>query len=100
MAVTCSSSVALRAYLFASVINSWFLVIQARLADRGKICAKQSEIDKKSLEVFVTFDFSLNNTSDGIRWSMDIRWQSSHKPYGFYGLKDGLVFRDSKNPEP
>ena len=97
MAVTCSSSVALRAYLFASssTPGSWLFKLDLQIEGRY---VRTGEIDKKSLEVFVTFDFSLNNTSDGIRWSMDIRWQSSHKPYGFYGLKDGLVFRDSKNP--
>eukprot|EP00914_Ancora_sagittata_P001382 GHVO01003615.1.p1 GENE.GHVO01003615.1~~GHVO01003615.1.p1 ORF type:complete len:260 (-),score=34.58 GHVO01003615.1:63-842(-) len=36
---------------------------------------------------------SLNNTSDKIRWSLDLRWQRSDKPLGFYGIKDGVKMR-------
>ena len=31
--------------------------------------------------------FSLNNYSENIRWSLDLRWQVPDKPNGFYGLK-------------
>ena len=31
--------------------------------------------------------FSLENISDKIRWSLDLRWQRPDKPNGFYGLK-------------
>ena len=31
--------------------------------------------------------FSLENVSDKIRWSLDLRWQRPDKPNGFYGLK-------------
>jgi hypothetical protein len=38
---------------------------------------------------------SLNNMSDDIRWSLDLRWQAADKPVGFYGLKDGVRLRSS-----
>lgn len=42
--------------------------------------------------------FSLPNVSDEIRWSMDLRWQSSNKPSAFHGLKDSVLFRTEKDP--
>lgn len=36
---------------------------------------------------------SLENRSDKIRWSLDLRWQRPDKPNGFYGLKDCLTMR-------
>ncbi|XP_059145125.1 uncharacterized protein LOC131932276 [Physella acuta] len=41
---------------------------------------------------------SLNNCSDEIRWSLDLRFQSQEKPVGFYGLKQGVLMRSEKNP--
>ncbi|XP_046340454.2 phytanoyl-CoA dioxygenase domain-containing protein 1-like [Haliotis rufescens] len=41
---------------------------------------------------------SLPNLSNVIRWSMDLRWQDSSKPVGFYGLKEGLLMRDPSKP--
>ncbi|KAK0041958.1 hypothetical protein Bpfe_028588 [Biomphalaria pfeifferi] len=41
---------------------------------------------------------SLNNISDEIRWSLDLRWQNPEKPVGFYGLKEGVLMRSAKNP--
>ena len=41
---------------------------------------------------------SLNNMSDKIRWSLDLRWQNPDKPYGFYGLKQGILMRSTKDP--
>ncbi|OWF37081.1 uncharacterized protein LOC110440563 [Mizuhopecten yessoensis] len=43
---------------------------------------------------------SLNNASDHIRWSVDLRWQTPHLPYGYYGLKQGVVFRTKEDPHP
>ena len=38
--------------------------------------------------IYVIFGyFSLENISDKIRWSLDLRWQRPDKPNGFYGLK-------------
>ena len=38
------------------------------------------------------------NTSDSIRWSLDLRWQRADEPVGFYGVKDGLLLRsEDKN---
>ena len=33
---------------------------------------------------------SLPNTSDGVRWSLDLRWQRTGEPNGFEGVKDNL----------
>ncbi|KAK3604051.1 hypothetical protein CHS0354_023265, partial [Potamilus streckersoni] len=42
--------------------------------------------------------FSIPNTSDHVRWSIDLRWQSPERPWGFYGLKPGTIMRSAKNP--
>jgi hypothetical protein len=41
---------------------------------------------------------SLPNTSDKIRWSMDLRWLKPQEPNGVWGLKESILMRDSKNP--
>ncbi|XP_069117191.1 uncharacterized protein [Argopecten irradians] len=43
-------------------------------------------------------NISLDNISDHIRWSVDLRWQSPNHPYGYYNLKDGVVFRTKDDP--
>lgn len=42
---------------------------------------------------------SIPNVTDTIRWSIDLRWQSSEKPDGFWGLKPGVPMRSAKNPD-
>lgn len=41
---------------------------------------------------------SLDNLSNHVRWSVDLRWQKASDPAGFYGLKDGVLMRTSKDP--
>lgn len=41
---------------------------------------------------------SLDNFSDKIRWSLDLRWQDANKMVGFFGLKDGVRMRSSTDP--
>ncbi|KAL5011309.1 hypothetical protein ScPMuIL_009860 [Solemya velum] len=41
---------------------------------------------------------SLPNVSNDIRWSIDLRWQSPHENWGFYGIQEGVEMRSSKNP--
>ncbi|XP_053403695.1 uncharacterized protein LOC123537801 [Mercenaria mercenaria] len=41
---------------------------------------------------------SLPNVSEGIRWSVDLRWQRASDPAGLWGMKDGVVMRSSKDP--
>ncbi|BFZ07347.1 hypothetical protein BsWGS_10386 [Bradybaena similaris] len=41
---------------------------------------------------------SLNNVSDEIRWSLDLRWQTPEKPDGNFGIKTGVLMRSQKNP--
>lgn len=42
---------------------------------------------------------SLENYSDKIRWSLDLRWQEPRKPNGFYGFKDCILMRTAENPD-
>ncbi|XP_078484605.1 uncharacterized protein LOC100178123 [Ciona intestinalis] len=42
---------------------------------------------------------SLENLSDIIRWSLDLRWQRPDKPNGFYGIKDCVVMRKKDDPK-
>ncbi|GAQ78590.1 hypothetical protein KFL_000150440 [Klebsormidium nitens] len=42
---------------------------------------------------------SLNNLSDGIRWSLDLRWQKWDQPAGFYGLKEVIPMTKSGQPD-
>lgn len=41
---------------------------------------------------------SLENFSDIIRWSLDLRWQHPDHDNGFYGLKDNVLMRSAKSP--
>lgn len=41
---------------------------------------------------------SLPNVTEGIRWSVDLRWQKSSDPAGLWGMKEGVVMRNSKDP--
>ena len=41
---------------------------------------------------------SLDNMSDDVRWSLDLRWQRADQPVGFYGLKQGVLMRSSAGP--
>ena len=36
--------------------------------------------------------------SEGIRWSVDLRWQRASDPGGLWGMKDGVVMRSSNDP--
>lgn len=41
---------------------------------------------------------SLENYSDKIRWSLDLRWQDPKKPTGFYDLKSSVLMRKADDP--
>jgi len=41
---------------------------------------------------------SLENHSDRVRWSLDLRWQDPKKPTGFYDLKKPVVMRKAGDP--
>ena len=41
---------------------------------------------------------SLENYSDKIRWSLDLRWQDPKKPVGFYDLKGSVLMRKADDP--
>ena len=38
------------------------------------------------------------NTSDDIRWSLDLRWQSPRHHWGYYGIVDGILLRTEDGP--
>ncbi|CAB3981415.1 Hypothetical predicted protein [Paramuricea clavata] len=42
--------------------------------------------------------WSLNNYTENIRWSLDLRWQVPDKANGFYGLKESILLRTKKDP--
>ncbi|XP_078491713.1 uncharacterized protein LOC144742356 [Ciona intestinalis] len=42
---------------------------------------------------------SLENRSEIIRWSLDLRWHDPKKPNGFYGLKNSVVMRKADDPD-
>ena len=42
---------------------------------------------------------SLNNLSNEIRWSLDLRWQRPDKSVGFHDLKDGVLMRTKDQPD-
>ena len=42
---------------------------------------------------------SLDNVSNDIRWSLDLRWSRAEDPTGFHGLKDGIRMRSSEDPD-
>ena len=41
---------------------------------------------------------SLENKSDKIRWSLDLRFQTPDKSAGFHGMKGTVLFRTAKDP--
>ena len=41
---------------------------------------------------------SLPNVSEGIRWSLDLRWQRASAPGGLWGLKNSVVMRKGSDP--
>nr|CAB3264841.1 phytanoyl-CoA dioxygenase-like [Phallusia mammillata] len=42
---------------------------------------------------------SLENRSENVRWSLDLRWQRADKPNYFYGLKDSVLLRTAKDKD-
>lgn len=36
--------------------------------------------------------------SNQVRWSIDLRWQKPTLPFGFYGMKEGVIFRKADDP--
>uniref|UniRef100_H2ZMW8 Phytanoyl-CoA dioxygenase n=1 Tax=Ciona savignyi TaxID=51511 RepID=H2ZMW8_CIOSA len=42
---------------------------------------------------------SLENRSDIIRWSLDLRWHDPAKENGFYGLKKSVLMRKADDPD-
>lgn len=51
------------------------------------------------LILILDFEFSLENYSNGIRWSVDFRFKKTGLPNGMHGLKDDVILRSSKEPE-
>ena len=42
---------------------------------------------------------SLENYSDKVRWTLDLRWQDPKKKTGFYDLKECIVMRKADDPK-
>ena len=45
------------------------------------------------------FCYSLANRSKEIRWSLDLRWQKTQEPDGFWGIKQPVVMRKKSDPD-
>jgi len=41
---------------------------------------------------------SMPNITDGVRWSLDLRWQRGQEPNGFHGLKDSILMAPGSKP--
>jgi len=46
----------------------------------------------------LTVHRSTPNTSNDIRWSLDLRWQSPRHHWGYYGIVDGILLRTEDGP--
>lgn len=53
---------------------------------------------KETLSLVHPLCRSLDNMSNQIRWSLDLRWQRPDLPNGFYGLKDCITMAKSSDP--
>lgn len=42
---------------------------------------------------------SLENVSNDVRWSVDLRWQSPREDFGFYGIQQGVLMRSPEQPD-
>jgi hypothetical protein len=42
--------------------------------------------------------YSLSNTSNDIRWSLDLRWQRPGEPEGLHGIQRPVLMRDPDQP--
>src|SRR5207237_7933854 len=42
---------------------------------------------------------STENLSDGIRWSVDLRWQRPDLPSGFERIKPNILMRTARDPK-
>ena len=41
----------------------------------------------------------MQNRSEIIRWSLDLRWQKPSMANGFYGLKNSVLMRTTEDPD-
>ena len=55
-------------------------------------------IKNNCLYVCLSFLNSLPNVSDGIRWSLDLRWQKDGTPDCLWGIKEGVTMRRASDP--
>lgn len=53
----------------------------------------------KILILYKTFIFSLDNKSDHIRWSVDLRFKVPGENNGMFGLKPDVIMRTKENPD-
>ena len=56
-----------------------------------------SIVRKNCLNITLYIPNSLNNVSQDIRWSLDLRWSAAGQPIGLWGMKNGVLLR-SKDP--
>ena len=79
--------------------DSWYLYIPDEELPSGEIVT--CEMPPGSLLLFSQLlpHRSTENTSDSVRWSIDLRWQRPEALSGFEGIKDPILMRTARDPD-
>lgn len=83
-------------YIFLEIKDAVWGLKFSRIAFQSNVVSGSYCLDWCSIIFHLQ---SLPNLSKSIRWSLDLRWQRPSEPVGFYGLKEGLLMRSSKDPD-
>jgi len=75
--------------------RSWYLYINEADLPQGERVDCEMKLGSMVLFNNTIPHCSGDNTSDKIRWSVDLRWQRSNQLSGFEGIKDVLPLRDA-----
>ncbi|XP_064637126.1 uncharacterized protein LOC135493597 [Lineus longissimus] len=86
--------------------NTWYIDLAEE--EMVKSLGVDIERDVETVEVpyggFLLFQNitphrSLPNSSNDVRWSIDLRWQSPHEKWGFYDIQEGALMRHPDKPD-
>ena len=84
----------------AGVKNSWYLYIEDRNIPEEKIVTCEMEVGSVLFLHQLIPHRSLENHSEDVRWSVDLRFQNPYDEAGFHtGLVDPIIMRKSNNPD-
>jgi hypothetical protein len=79
--------------------RSWYLYIDENDLPKGEVVTCNMKPGSFLLINQLTPHRSTENLSDGIRWSVDLRWQRPDLPSGFEKIKPTILMRSTSNPE-